>query len=157
MERVFCVNRTEVNKSYSRSRARRFATSRVKVAGKVVLPSVVSRSAVRFFSLVRSLARSRFTLSHVSPRTCTHLENWSEARDSSTSSLFRSFSLLLLVDITRPSRGQRKKEWSNGPNLFRSIPTHVVPYAASTQTGCDSLERKRHFAGCQKKYVYTPW
>lgn len=74
MERVFCVNRTEVNKKLQ-SRALRFATSRE--SRRKVVPSERSASIRRFaffLSFVRSLALV-FTLARIASHTCTHLEN----------------------------------------------------------------------------------
>lgn len=153
MERVFCVNRTEVNKSYSRSRAWRFATSR-ESRRKVVLPSVVSRSAVRFFSL-RSFARSlSFYTRTVSPRTCVRISRIDRKLEIRRLRLFFALSLFLLVDITQPQPAKEKKSEATDQSLSIN-PDTCRSYAASTQTGAIASNGKRHFAGCQK-YVIHP-
>lgn len=146
MERVFCVNRTEVNKSYSRSRARKSPKSRTSERSVSTRRSLVS--------LVRSLARSRFTLACIA----SHVYASRELIGSSRFVDFVSFSLFLpflLVDITRLSRS-KKKRVKQRTNLSFDQSRHMSFLCSEYTDRCDSLERKRHFAGCQKKYIIHP-
>lgn len=145
MERVFCVNRTEVNKSYSRSRAWKSPKSRTSERSVSTRRSLVS--------LVRSLARSRFTLACIA----SHVYASRELIESSRFVDFVSFSLFFpfCSSILLGSAGQRKKEWSNDPISFDQS-RHMSFLCSEYTDRCNSLERKRHFAGCQKKYVIRP-
>lgn len=149
MERVFCANRTEVNKSYSRSRAWRFATSpksRTSERSVSIRRSLLfSRSFARslsFYTRMYRLARVRIS----------RIDRKLEIRRHH---LFFALSLFLLVDITRPSRSKKKKSEATDQSLSIN-PDTCRSYAASTQTGAIASNGNVIFAGCQKKYVIHP-
>lgn len=145
MERVFCVNRTEVNKSYSRSRAWKSPKSRTSERSVSTRRSLVS--------LVRSLARSRFTLACIA----SHVYASRELIGSSRFVDFVSFSLFLpflLVDITRLSRSKKKKSEATDQSLSIN-PDTCRSYAASTQTGAIASNGNVILQVARRSTLYT--
>lgn len=145
MERVFCVNRTEVNKSYSRSRAWKSPKSRTSERSVSTRRSLVS--------LVRSLARSRFTLACIA----SHVYASRELIGSSKSVDFHLFFALFPFFARRYYSAQPVKEKkSEATDQSLSInPDTCRSYAASTQTGAIASNGNVILQVARRSTLYT--
>lgn len=146
MERVFCVNRTEVNKSYSRSRAWKSPKSRTS-----------ERSVPPFARFSRSFARSLSFYTRMYRLARVRIPRIDRKLEIRRLRLFFALSSLLARRYYSAQPVKEKKSEATDQSLSRSIPDTCRSYAASTQTGAIASNGNVIFCRLPEEVRYTPW